>query len=71
MELFTKALILIITTFILIIILNNYKLLSTENIDWENPKVIDINKEQPHATLMPYEDMAKAIEGNRSASNYY
>ena len=30
--------------------------------DWENPYVIGINKEAPHATLNPYPDAASAME---------
>jgi len=38
--------------------------------DWENPLVLARNTEPPHATLMPYVSMAKAIEGNRYQSDY-
>jgi beta-galactosidase len=47
------------------------KISSTEPNDWENPEIVAINKEQPHCTLMPYENLTKAIEGNRFASRYF
>ncbi len=39
--------------------------------EWENPEVIGINKEPPHATLMPYGDFRKALACEREASRYY
>ncbi len=39
--------------------------------DWENEKVFGINREPPHATLMPYADMAQAVKGERSDSPYF
>ncbi|MEE4255892.1 MAG: glycoside hydrolase family 2 TIM barrel-domain containing protein, partial [Bacteroidales bacterium] len=39
--------------------------------DWENPAVIAINKQDPHATLQPYASTEQAIEGVASASPYY
>ncbi len=44
---------------------------STEQNDWENPEIVGINKELPHCTLMPYENIQKAIEGNRFTSKYF
>ena len=39
--------------------------------DWENPEVININKEQGHATLIPYQDIASALSKNtKEASSY-
>ena len=38
--------------------------------DWENPQVIAINKEAPHATLIPYADKSKAVKGDRYSSKY-
>lgn len=34
--------------------------------DWENPKVVERNKEPGHATLLPYPDEASAAAGGRS-----
>ncbi len=39
--------------------------------DWENPNVFDRNKTARHNTLLPYGDMASAIEGTRQASIYH
>ena len=39
--------------------------------DWENPEMIGQNKEQPHCTLIPYNDLQKAIKGSREASEFY
>ena len=38
--------------------------------DWENPLVVSRNTEPPHATLMPYSSVEKAIAGDRFASEY-
>lgn len=35
----------------------------TQN-DWENPSVIGINKEQPHAVLYPFDTYEQALEGS-------
>ncbi|ARN56234.1 glycoside hydrolase family 2 TIM barrel-domain containing protein [Sedimentisphaera salicampi] len=39
--------------------------------DWENPKVFNINKERPHATLMPYSNRTLALQGQRDESKFY
>ena len=39
--------------------------------DWENPVMLDQNKEAPHATLTPYSSIEKALANNRRASQYY
>lgn len=36
--------------------------------DWENPLVLARNTEPPHATLMPYVSMAKAVDSDRLGS---
>ena len=38
--------------------------------DWENPLVISRNTEPPHATLVPFSTIEKAISGDRFASEY-
>jgi len=52
-------------------VLTNKKVSSSEQNNWENPEIVGINKELPHCTLMPYENLTKAIEGNRFASKYF
>lgn len=39
--------------------------------DWENPRVVERNKEPAHATLIPYDDEKKAFKGNRSNSSWF
>jgi len=36
--------------------------------DWENPAVFNVNKEPPHATLIPYADVKTAVRGDRATS---
>jgi beta-galactosidase len=36
----------------------------------QNPELLGINKEPPHASLMPYEDLAEALAAKRHASSY-
>ncbi len=38
--------------------------------DWENPLVVSRNTERPHATLIPYSSLEKAVTGDRFASEY-
>lgn len=38
--------------------------------DWENQAVFGINKQKPHATLMPYADKTMAAQCDRTASPY-
>ncbi|MBP1766961.1 MAG: lacZ 7 [Candidatus Aminicenantes bacterium] len=38
--------------------------------DWENPLVVSRNTELPHATLVPFSTVEKAIAGDRLASEY-
>ena len=40
-------------------------------LDWENPKVIGINKLPPHATTMLYSDVRAALRADQSGSPYY
>jgi beta-galactosidase len=39
--------------------------------DWENPGMIDLNKEPAHTTLIPYLDKEKAIRCERFQSEFY
>ena len=38
--------------------------------DWENPLVFSRNTEPPHATLMPYGSMARAVDGDGFRSEF-
>ena len=44
---------------------------SAQDPDWQNLKVFDINKEAPHATMMPFKDEKAALTKKRRASVYY
>ena len=39
--------------------------------DWENPAVFDIGKERPHATFIPFPDVATALSLPRNESPWY
>lgn len=39
--------------------------------DWENPKVVERNKESAHVTLVPYVDETTALIGERSESPWF
>jgi beta-galactosidase len=41
------------------------------NHNWENPQINSINRETMHATLMPYENMEKAVACKRFDSGYF
>ncbi len=45
--------------------------ISIEVPDWENPQVIDQNKEPGHCTLVPYPDTDSALQCERLASEFY
>lgn len=38
---------------------------------WENPQVLHVNCEKPHAYFVPYENESKALKGVRGSSKYY
>ena len=42
-----------------------------EIIEWENPEIIGINKEGPHATFVPYQDSETAVSFNEQKSDRY
>ncbi|MBW8351786.1 DUF4981 domain-containing protein [Bacillus sp. IITD106] len=40
--------------------------------EWNNnPEIFQLNRLEPHATLMPYDTVEEALAGNRQASKYY
>ena len=39
--------------------------------DWENPNMFNQNKEIPHASMMPFETIEKALSNKHQASVYY
>ena len=38
--------------------------------DWQNPQVFAVNKLDPHATLIPYENKDAAVRGDRNKSTF-
>jgi len=40
-------------------------------LDWEDPDVVGINKEEPHATLLPFESRDAALAREWDGSRYY
>ncbi len=46
-------------------------LFAEEQHDWENPKILGINKEPPHCTMMVYPDASSAVSGDRASSPYF
>jgi beta-galactosidase len=53
-------------TFLLFIVSCIFLNISAQQInDWENPEVVGINKNPPHATMIPYPDERTALENNR------
>lgn len=43
----------------------------SQSLDWENPGMFDQNKEEPHATLMPFKNEQSALTKKRKESVYY
>jgi beta-galactosidase len=39
--------------------------------EWQNPEVVGVNKERPHATMTVFPDAASAARGERATSPYY
>ncbi|HQE91402.1 MAG TPA: glycoside hydrolase family 2 TIM barrel-domain containing protein [Anaerolineae bacterium] len=39
--------------------------------DWENPQMVGQNKEPAHATLLPYQDVPTALNGDRRACTHF
>lgn len=39
--------------------------------DWENPKIIEKNKEQPHCTYIPFSNVKASLEGTPGGSEFY
>jgi beta-galactosidase len=39
--------------------------------DWENPELIGINNEPPHATFLPFDQITDALKNDWAASPYY
>jgi beta-galactosidase len=46
-------------------------MLMAQVLEWEDPQVVGIHKEAPHATMMVYPDEATALAGDRAASPWF
>lgn len=46
-------------------------LLGQEIPDWENPNTVEIDKEEPHASLFPFESRGLAVARERDASEFF
>ncbi len=42
-----------------------------KTVEWENPRVLGINREAPHATYIPFADSSSAIRNKRGESPYF
>lgn len=62
---------LIKTCFLLSILLQGFGLIAQEKNEWENPSIIERNKEKPHATLMLFDKAANVIKDDYAQSPYY
>ncbi len=49
----------------------SFTFLRAQTPDWENPGVFRINNENPHATLVPYADVASSLSFNNTVSPFY
>jgi beta-galactosidase len=56
---------------LLLSLFNLLNIIAQQVNDWENPEVVGINKNKPHATLVPYPDERMAMENNRIMSPYF
>lgn len=57
--------------FLLSILLQSFGLIAQEKNEWENPSIIERNKEKPHATLMLFDKAANVIKDDYAQSPYY
>jgi len=39
--------------------------------EWQDPDVVEVNREDPHATRFSFDAISQAIEGDRSSSANY
>ena len=56
--------------FLLVLLNNHYHFCQPPN-DWENPAVTGLNKQPPHATLMPYRSVEDALSFDRTKSDFF
>ncbi len=56
---------------VLIIFLTGGAMLGAAAEDWENPKMFNQNKEEPHVTYIPYADIPSAVKDMKKTSPFY
>jgi len=56
---------------LILIILSIFYLPIFAQNDWENPQVLDRNREKPHSLLIPYNNLQQALDLNYQASESY
>src|SRR5688572_24869426 len=55
---------------LLLVFVNNLGIAQQQN-NWENPSIVDENKEAPRASFMLYDNKASVIKDDYTASPYY
>jgi beta-galactosidase len=55
----------------LLIVLTGGAIMGGAAEDWENPKMFNQNKEQPHVTYIPYTDIPSAVKDMKKTSPFY
>jgi len=60
-----------VTCIVLTTIILSSQLIAQHHPDYENPEVFERNQVPPHATLMPFEKLEQALEGDRKSSPYH
>lgn len=55
---------------VLTLILFSFPVFAQQN-DWENPALVNVNQEKPHASFVPYATELQAMQDDASASPFY
>jgi beta-galactosidase len=58
-------------TMILVLALSVQSALPQQKPEWNDPSIVQLNKEEAHATLFPFESVSSALSGERSKSANY
>ena len=57
---------------VVLVFFNILQIKAQPNNEWNNkPQVFEVNRLPPHATLIPYENISEAINGDRTSSPFY
>ena len=60
-----------ISFFLLGFLLSGISFAQTKNNDWENPAIVDQNKEKPHASFMLFDKKEDVAKDDYSRSRFY